>query len=89
MERVILGVAIVVTILIPVLFLLNKKIKQKFVIYLPSIIMFCLGIIFYLWGKFYAEPMQDLGMYVVSLICTVVAIILAIIALIIRQRKKK
>lgn len=88
MERVILMViALIIAIMLPVI-LIKIKFKSKYLMYIPVIVVFVLSIIFYILGKFFSQSMQDLGMYIMSLICLVSSIVSTIIVLLIARIKK-
>jgi hypothetical protein len=89
MERLIWALIIIAAAMVFLIIFLDKKVKNKFLLYIPSIVMFILGIIFFIWGNFYAEPMQDLGMFLLTMICMVIAIITSITALVLRYRNIK
>jgi len=87
MERLILGIFVIGIILVLLVIYLNKKFKNKFIIYIPSIVNFVLGLVFFIWGNFFAESMQDLGMFVLTMICMALAVIAAVTALILRYKE--
>ncbi len=84
MEKLILAIMIIAVAMVLLVIFLDRKVKNKFFLYIPSMVMFILGIIFFIWGNFYAQPMQDLGMFLLTMICMVIAVITSITALILR-----
>ncbi len=85
-------VALVVAIVTVLTILLIKRFKKVGLYkYIPTIVIWLISLFFLLYSLFFAEPMQDLGFLVLSMItgiATFITLIVTIIIDVIMKRKK-
>ena len=86
-------VVLIVTILVLVTIFLMKKFNDKDIAkYIPTFMMWAISIIFFVIATFFAQPMQDLGYFVMSMItglATLITLIITIIITKVQDRKRK
>jgi predicted tellurium resistance membrane protein TerC len=85
------GLVLLVVVLIVGLTILLMRIfeKRPMVKYIPTIIIWLLSIFLFIMGRFFAEPMQDLGYYVMAMITGVATFIALIITIFIEKAQTK
>jgi hypothetical protein len=77
-------IILIAVILIGLSIWLMKKFKEHpLTKYIPTLAIWMLSIIFFLYGRFFAESMQDLGYYVMAMITGLATFIVMIFTLII------
>jgi hypothetical protein len=82
-------VILIVAVLVGITILLMKKFKNKIIIkVLPTILAWVISIIFFIMGAFFAQPMQDLGYYVMAMITGMSAFITLVVTIIIDKKIK-
>lgn len=85
-------VLVVVAILVVISIFLMKKFKKHPVYkYIPTLAIWLLSVFFFVMAVFFAQPMQDLGYFVMAMItgaATFISLILTIVISKIMERKK-
>lgn len=85
-----IGLVLVVALIVVGLSLLLMRIfkSSPMIKYIPVFLIWILSITLFIMGRFFAQPMQDLGYYVMSMI-TGMATFVALIVMIILERAER